>query len=93
MICLLTLDLVSLVSVTLVSPLHMSDCFSYSEPVGEFDQDGLGVFVTAFERINSGYRFNLRSFCMASSLGVRSFVWNSVISVSLLNFGQFLEKV
>ena len=53
--------------------------------VGDIDVDGIGVFFTAFEKINSGFGFSLRSFCMECSLGVSFFVWILMISVSLLN--------
>ena len=48
---------------------------------------------TAFQKINSGIGIILRSFRMAYSLGMRSFVWIGMISVSLLIFGHLLEKV
>ena len=38
------------------------------------------------------YLTSLRSFRMACSLGMCSSVWIWMVSVSLLNFGQFLEK-
>ena len=65
---------------------------SCSELVMDFEIVGLEVFFIAFEKINSGLRFSVRSFHMACSLGVRYFVWNWMISVSLLNFWLLLEK-
>ena len=50
------------------------------------------MFFTAFEKNNSRCGYILRSFRMACSLGMRSFVWTWPFSVSLLNIGQFLEN-
>ena len=48
--------------------------------------------ITAFEKINSGFELNMRNFLIACRLGMLYFGWIWNISVSLLNFGQFLEK-
>ena len=63
------------------------DRLSCSDLVGDFDVAVLEVFFTAVEKNNSGFGFSLRSFCMAFSLGKRSFACIWVISVSLLNIG------
>ena len=70
----------------------VSDQRSCSDLVGDFVLVGLEIFFTAYEKINSGFGFSLRSFCMACSLGMRSFAWIWMISVSPLNIGHFLEK-
>ena len=77
--------------ISFVSSLE-SDRLSFSDLVGDFNVVGLEVLSTAFKKINSGFGFSLKSFRMACSLGTRSFVWFWTISVSLLNFGQFLEN-
>ena len=46
----------------------------------------------AFEKINSGFGFSLRSICTACGLGMRSITWIWMNSVSLSNFEQFHEK-
>ena len=66
--------------------------FFCSELVGDFDLVGFKVFFTAFEKINSGFGFSLKSFHIACSLDIRYFVWIWIFSVSLLNSGQFNEK-
>ena len=58
----------------------------------DLDVVGLEVFLTAFEKINSGFGFSLRSFCKAFSLDMSSFVWIWAIFVSILIIGQFLEN-
>ena len=50
------------------------------------------VFFTALEKINPRCGLILRSFRMACSLGMRSFVWVWTISVSVLNIEQFSEN-
>ena len=57
--------------------------------VGDYDVAGFKVFFTAFEKINSGFRFSLRSFRMVCRLGMRSFV---LIWTIFFNIGQFLEN-
>ena len=68
-----------------------SDLLFCSDLVGDFNVVVLEVFFTAFENINSGFGFSLKSFRMACSLGMCSFVGIWTISV-LLNVGQFLEN-
>ena len=58
----------------------------------DLNLDWLEVFFTAFEKIISEFRFSLRSFRIACGLGMRSFIWIWVISISLLNFDQFRAK-
>ena len=69
-----------------------SDRHSCADLVGDFYLVGLEVLFTAFEKINSGFEFSLRSFRMAYSLGRLPFVWIWMISVSLFNISQFLEN-
>ena len=69
------------------------DRLSCSDLVFDFDLLGLDAFFTAFEKINSGFGFSLRSFRMACSLGKRYFNWIWMISVFLLNIRQFCENV
>ena len=71
----------------------MSDQPSCSELVGDLDPVGLEVFLTAFEKISSGDGFSLRSFRMVCGLIILYFVWICIISISLMNLQQFLEKV
>ena len=83
---------VSLVSVSFLSSLLVHDYLSCSELVGDLDLVGFNVFFTAFEKINLGFGFSLRSFLITCSLGMRSFVWFWMISVSIPSFGQFPER-
>ena len=69
-----------------------SDRLSCSNLIGDFALVGLGVFFTAFEKITSGFGFSLRSFRSACNLGMRSFVWIWMISVSLSDIGQLFEN-
>ena len=48
--------------------------------------------LTAFEKIDSGFGFNLRIFCMACGLGMRFFIRIWMISVCLLILWQFRDK-
>ena len=64
----------------------------FSDLDGDFDIVRLEVFFTAFEKIISGIGFSLGSFCMACSLGIRSFVWIWTITVYFFNIRQFLEN-
>ena len=68
------------------------DWLSCSDLVGDLDLVGLEAFLTAFKKIKLGCWFILRSFRVACSLGMRSFVWIWRISVSLLNARQLLEN-
>ena len=52
----------------------------------------LEALFTAYEKINSGFGFGLRSFRMACSLIMHSFVWIWKIYVTLLNIDQLLEN-
>ena len=69
-----------------------SNLLSCSDIVGDFDVVWLEVFFIAFEKNISGFEFTQRSVCIASSLGLRYFVWICLISVSLLNIGPFHEN-
>ena len=78
-------------SVTFVSSLE-SSWLSCSDLIGDFDVVGLEVFFIAFEKTNSWFRFSLRSFRLACSLGLGSFFSFWMISVFLLQIGQLLEN-
>ena len=67
-----------------------SDLLSCLDLIRDFDVVGLKVLVSAFMKINSGFGFNLRSFRMPCSLGMRYFV--GIWLISVLNIGQFHEK-
>ena len=70
-----------------------SDWLPCSDQVGDFAAVGIEMFFTAFEKINLCFGFSLKSFRTACSLGMRSFVWISTISIYILNIRQLLENV